>query len=76
MTELSEYPIAAVKFIFYYFDILCLIAGIILLSVNTIDISVDKNKTENSDLYKNLNISALALFGVFIINHFISPFLN
>jgi hypothetical protein len=74
MTAFSEYPLAAVKSFFYYFDVLCLITGVILLSVNTIDMSADKNKTETTELYKNLNISALVLFGIFIINHFIAPF--
>ena len=76
MTAVSEYPLAALKFIFHYFDVLCLITGIILLSVNVINMDAEKNKTPNSDLYKNLNISALAFFGVFIINHFLTPFLN
>jgi hypothetical protein len=76
MTAISEYPLAFVNAIFHYFDIICLITGIILLSVNVIKLDQDKNKTENTDLYKNLNISALALFGVFVINHFLIPFLN
>lgn len=76
MTAISEYPLAALKFFFYYFDVLCLITGIILLSVNVINMDAEKNKTPNSDMYKNLNISALVFFGVFIINHFLTPFLN
>jgi hypothetical protein len=76
MTEILEYPLAFVKSILYYFDVICLITGIILLSVNVIKMDQEKNKTENTDLYKNLNISALALFGVFVINHFIMPFVR
>ena len=76
MTSFSEYPLAALKAFFHYFDILCLIAGIVLLSVNIINMDVDKNKTTNSDLYKNLNISALVFFCIFVINHFLTPFLN
>ena len=76
MTAVSEYPLAALKFIFSNFHILCLITGVILLSVNVINMDADKNKTPNSDLYKNLNISALVFLGVFIINHFLTPYLN
>jgi hypothetical protein len=76
MTGILDYLSAFGQSILYYFDVICLIVGIILLSVNVIKMDQEKNKTENTDLYKNLNISALAFFGVFVIYHFIAPFLK
>jgi len=53
------------------FSNLCLLGGLIALSVGTYKMSIEPNKTPNTDEYKNLNIAGLTFFGIFVISHFI-----
>jgi hypothetical protein len=76
MINILEYLLAGLKFLINNFSILCLIVGVILLSVNTYNMDVDKNKAENSKLYTNLNISSLSFFGIFVLDHFITPYIG
>jgi ABC-type iron transport system FetAB permease component len=76
MFDILGYLLAGIKFLMNNFPILCLLVGIILLSVNTYNMELDKNKAENSKLYTNLNISSLAFFGIFVFDHFLTPYLN
>ena len=76
MFDILGYLLAGIKFLMNNFPILCLLVGIILLSVNTYNMELDKNKAENSKLYTNLNISSLAFFGIFVFDHFLTPYLE
>ena len=76
MENIAQYPLAVVKFLLWNFATICLIVGIILLSVNTAKMSQDPNKTPNSDLYTNLNISGIVFLGVFIINSILLPYIK
>jgi hypothetical protein len=76
MENISQYPLAVVKFLLWNFATICLIVGIILLSVNTAQMSKDPNKSPNSTLYTNLNISGIVLLGVFIINSMLLPYIK
>ena len=76
MIDVFGYPLAALKFFISNFVILCLIAGVLLLSINTYNMDADKNKRENNQLYINLNISSLVLFGIFVFMYFITPYLD
>ena len=76
MIDIFGYFVAGIKFLMNNFPIICLIVGMILLSVNSYNMETDKNKAENSKLYTNLNISSLAFFSVFILDHFLTPYLS
>jgi ABC-type iron transport system FetAB permease component len=76
MIDFLGYFLAGIRFLINNFPILCLIVGVILLSVNTYNMEVDKNKAENSKLYTDLNISSLAFFGIFVFDHFLTPYLE
>jgi hypothetical protein len=75
MDFISDYGQGLVKFSLYNFSNICLITALFILVTNTVQMKDDPDKTANSDSYYAINVAGIVTCGIFIINHFVTPYL-
>jgi hypothetical protein len=76
MEFIIDYSQAIFKFSISNFANICLIVALFILITNTIQMKNDPDKTSNSDSYYAINVAGIATCGIFIINHFVTPYLK
>jgi hypothetical protein len=75
MEFISIYGKGFVDFTTDNFANICLITALFILITNTIQMKDDPDKTANSDSYYAINVAGIVTCGIFIINHFVTPYI-
>jgi hypothetical protein len=76
MEFIKDYGQAITNFTIDNFANICLITGLFILVTNTVQMRDDPDKTANSDSYYAINVAGIVTCGIFIINHFVTPYLK